>query len=104
MKTSTMLLVGGAAVALYYISRQRAAAGAATSGQATGTVTSALTASQSIAAGEPNPAMPADVIVDADYFVSPGWGVSWGSYRGRGGDGWRGHVHHGSHGGGKGRR
>jgi len=81
MKTSTMIWLGAAAVAGYYLAKRSQAA---TSGQASQAVTSFAA---------PQPPQPTVVVVEPDYDYGPQWNWGWGpgwSTLGRGG-----HHHHG---------
>jgi hypothetical protein len=111
MKTSTLLLIGGAAVAAYYLTRKTAtvaATRAPTGDTSDGGDASAadITAANDKDQSGANAITPTVVVVqpddsyDAYYGPDWGWGPSWGGFFGNGGGGRRHHGgHHGGHGG-----
>lgn len=103
MKTSTLLLIGGAVVAGYYLTRRTAVATPApTADTSDGSDASAadVTAADDIQQNGANAISPTVILVqpddsyDAYYGPGWGWGSPWG-FVGRGG----GHHHGGGHGG-----
>jgi hypothetical protein len=98
MKTSTLLLIGGAVAVGYYLSKQKAAA----AGTVAGAVTSLARTSPPIMS-PPIMAPTTQVVVmppQIDDNYGPAWGWSapvWGGRAWRGGHGGHGHGHGGHH-------
>ncbi len=96
MKTSTLLLLGGAAVVGYLYATRKAA------GSASGTTQQALSAQAAQNGAMNQISYELDDIRPEWGWVQPVWGgASWGGFRGGGGHGHGGHGHggHGGHGG-----
>ena len=97
MKTSTLLMLGGAVALTYYLVKRKTASDAAVSGPAQGIAVSALSAQS-----PPLIAVDETVVEPMEYYVPVGWGPSWGGYRGAWGGRRRGRG--GGHGPRRGRR